>query len=277
MTTPLCIYHGNCPDGFTAAWVVRAAMEGLLSDGCDFHPGVYGEEPPDCTDRNVIMVDFTYPNDQMLAIASQAGTLTVLDHHQTAIANCNGLDDPDLAHVQCWLDMDRSGARITWDYFFDGDAVPDIVTHVEDRDLWRWALDGTKDYFAALTSRPYTFEDWDEAARTPLAEMLAEGRAINRYRDQLIAQAVVTASYEEVAGVLMPVVNCPYAYASDVAGVLAERDDLGLAGYYYDNRAAGVRSWGLRSTDDGPDVAVLAEKLGGGGHKHAAGFRTELP
>lgn len=23
---PLCIYHGNCADGFTAAWIVRKAL-----------------------------------------------------------------------------------------------------------------------------------------------------------------------------------------------------------------------------------------------------------
>jgi nanoRNase/pAp phosphatase (c-di-AMP/oligoRNAs hydrolase) len=85
----------------------------------------------------------------------------------------------------------------------------------------------------------------------------------------------------------MPVVNCPYSYASDVAGILAadarieaypgHETQLKVAAYYFDNHAAGVRSWGLRSTEDGPDVAKLAEKNRGGGHKHAAGFRTELP
>ena len=32
------------------------------------------------------------------------------------------------------------------------------------------------------------------------------------------------------------------------------------------------RSVSLRSRDDGPNVATIAEKLGGGGHEHAAGF-----
>jgi hypothetical protein len=285
---PTCIYHGNCPDGFTAAWIVKGAMEGLLADGCDFHPGVYGEDPPNCSGRSVYMVDFTYGPDQMHALSKAASNLVVLDHHQTAIANCAATSNDSNTTVH--LDMNRSGARITWDYFYGDEQPPDIVSFVEDRDLWRWALDGTKDYFAALTSRPYTFEAWDEAAATPLAEMLAEGRAINRYRDQLIDQAVATAAFAEVPGAgWMPVVNCPYAYASDVAGILAadariemlpDPDPgipLKVAAYYFDNHAAGVRSWGLRSTEDGPDVAKLAEKNGGGGHKHAAGFRTELP
>lgn len=34
---PLCIWHGNCQDGFGAAWSVRHA----LGDGVEFHAGVY--------------------------------------------------------------------------------------------------------------------------------------------------------------------------------------------------------------------------------------------
>ena len=32
----MCIYHGNCADGFGAAWVVRKALGEI-----DFHPGKY--------------------------------------------------------------------------------------------------------------------------------------------------------------------------------------------------------------------------------------------
>ena len=41
--------------------------------------------------------------------------------------------------------------------------------------------------------------------------------------------------------------------------------------YYYD--LGECRFFGLRSAPDGLDVAEIAEKFGGGGHKHAAGFR----
>ena len=53
---PLCIYHGNCADGFTAAW----AVHGKFGDQLDYHPGIYGQEPPDVTGRDVVMVDFSY-------------------------------------------------------------------------------------------------------------------------------------------------------------------------------------------------------------------------
>jgi nanoRNase/pAp phosphatase (c-di-AMP/oligoRNAs hydrolase) len=273
MSVPLCIYHGGCPDGFTAAWVVRGAMEGLLTDGCDFHPGVYGQDPPDCTGRSVYTVDFTYPREVMMDIAETAAQLTVLDHHQTAIENCASIKI--VANVT--LDMNRSGARLAWDHFYGPEDPPDIVRFVEDRDLWRFAYPETKDYHAALTSRPYTFEAWDEIAGMRLDTILTEGVAISRYRDQLIAQAVANADYGEVAGVVMPVANCLYAIGSDVAGALADRSMERVAAYYLDDHKNGVRQWGLRSTPDGPDVAAMAETMGGGGHKHAAGFKTPIP
>ncbi len=42
----LCIYHGNCADGFGAANIVRLA----LNKKVDFYPGVY-QMPPRNTQR----------------------------------------------------------------------------------------------------------------------------------------------------------------------------------------------------------------------------------
>jgi hypothetical protein len=40
----MCIYHGNCADGFGAAWVVRKALGEI-----DFHGAKYQEPPPALT------------------------------------------------------------------------------------------------------------------------------------------------------------------------------------------------------------------------------------
>lgn len=271
--TPLCIYHANCPDGFTAAWVVSRYYRDTFGEEVELHPGVYGTEPPDVTDRIVFLVDFTYPREHMNTIARHAKSLVVLDHHQTAQANCADLDDsfPNIV-----LDMDRSGAHITWDFLHPGVDPPDIVRYVEDRDLWRFKLPGTPLYFAALTSHPYTLDAWDEISATPTNVMVDQGVAIERYRQRLIETCVANAGTATVCGVEMPVTNAPYAIASDVAGELARNHPGKVAAYYVDVLATGQRHWGLRSTDDGPDVAEMGETAGGGGHKHAAGFRVPL-
>jgi phosphoesterase RecJ-like protein len=39
----------------------------------------------------------------------------------------------------------------------------------------------------------------------------------------------------------------------------------------------GQRKVSLRATDGRIDVSIIARKLGGGGHRQAAGFTTDLP
>jgi phosphoesterase RecJ-like protein len=39
----------------------------------------------------------------------------------------------------------------------------------------------------------------------------------------------------------------------------------------------GMRKVSLRSTDGRVDVSIIARGLGGGGHRQAAGFTTDLP
>jgi nanoRNase/pAp phosphatase (c-di-AMP/oligoRNAs hydrolase) len=71
---------------------------------------------------------------------------------------------------------------------------------------------------------------------------------------------------------MVPVVNCPGVIASDLLGELAEGNPF-AAGY---QDIGTRRNWSLRSTDAGEDVSKIAEQLGGGGHRNAAGFSTTL-
>ena len=142
---PICIYHGNCADGFCAAWTVRKALRGDV----DFHAGVYQNQPPDVTGRDVILTDFSYKRAELERIVERAKSVLILDHHKTAQAELEGL--PGAVTV---FDMDRSGARITWDHYFPGEAPPDLLLHIEDRDLWRFALPGTREIQANVFSYP---------------------------------------------------------------------------------------------------------------------------
>ena len=47
----MCIYHGNCADGFGGVWAVRRA----LGDNVEFIAAKHGDVPPDVTGRNVVI------------------------------------------------------------------------------------------------------------------------------------------------------------------------------------------------------------------------------
>ncbi|MFT8033799.1 hypothetical protein ACMYMK_23185, partial [Salmonella enterica subsp. enterica serovar Enteritidis] len=70
----LCIYHHNCADGFTAAWVVRKAhREGLIKGPLSFHGGVHQDPPPpEVSGKHVLLVDFSYKGEDLEWVLSEA-------------------------------------------------------------------------------------------------------------------------------------------------------------------------------------------------------------
>src|SRR5690606_42021204 len=77
---PLCIYHGGCDDGFGAAFAVNLFFAGDV----EFHYGVYHEDPPDVSGRDVLLVAFSYERAVIDRMANQARSLVILDHHTSA-------------------------------------------------------------------------------------------------------------------------------------------------------------------------------------------------
>lgn len=258
----ICIYHGNCADGFGAAWAVRKALGEI-----DFVPGVYGNTPPDVTDRDVFMVDFSYPRQVLIEMARQAKSIVVLDHHQTAATQLVGLP----SNVHTVFDMERSGAMLAWDYFHPGVAPPTLLLHIQDRDLWRFALPHTREIQANVFSFPYDFAVWDSLMAEDVSRLVSDGMAIERKHHKDIAELVrVMAREIDIGGHRVPAASLPYTMVSDAAGMMAVGRPF--AACYWDTPDG--RVFGLRSSSDGLDVALIAQQYGGGGHKHAAGFRV---
>lgn len=287
MNKLLCVYHGNCADGFGAAWAVREYCR-RTGVPVEFHAGMYGAEPPDMTDRHVVMVDFSYKRPVLLELAASARSIVILDHHKTAAADLAGFPEP--APVAEWresleagysatliaalFDMDRSGAGMTWDFFFPDEPRPVLIDHIEDRDLWRFKLDGTREIQAAVFSLPYDFDVWDGLMAADLHSLRAEGAAIERKHFKDIREFIeATAHRMTIAGHDVPALNAPYFWSSDASHIMSEGEPF-AACYWHD--ATGT-VFSLRSANDGADVSEIAAGFGGGGHKHAAGFKMSGP
>ena len=273
MSKILCVYHGNCADGFGAAWAVRHA----LGDSVEFHAGVYGNPPPDVAGRGVILVDFSYKRPILIELAQKATWLRVIDHHKTAAEDLHELwREPALdgRAVEVLFDMERSGAGLAWDVFHPGTPRPPLIDHIEDRDLWRFKLDGTREIQAAVFSYPYDFGVWDGLmAPEALPVLRAAGVALERKHfkdlDELLA---VTQRTMRLGGHVVPVANLPYTFTSDAGHRMAQGHPF--AACYWDTPDGRVFS--LRSTADGLDVSAVAKSYGGGGHRRAAGFRMPI-
>lgn len=287
---PLCIYHGNCADGFTSAWAVWRKH----GEEFDYFAGIYGEEPPDVLGRDVYLVDFSYKRDVLQDMATRARSIIVLDHHKTAQADLAPFTDIGLSScleeevvhlkfegkpaIAARFDMDKSGAMLAWEHFHPGKAAPELVRYVQDRDLWRFALPGSREVSAYIFAHEYTFENWDylRSVIEPHEErqnVIYAGAAIEKKHHKDVAELVAKSKRRmDIGGVSVPVANLPYTMSSDAGHLMAQGEPF--AACYFDT--ATHRIFSLRSADDGMDVSEIAAAQGGGGHARAAGFQLPL-
>lgn len=259
----ICIYHGNCPDGFGAAYAVWKRF----GDEVEYYPATHGGLPPDVADRDVIMVDFSYRRSVLLQMLSVCNSMIILDHHKTAQADLAELDHPKLTTV---FDMDRSGAIITWDHYHPDTKIPTLLQHIQDRDLWQWKLSASRAVLTALDTHPHKFEVWDNLWVDELANV---GKHMLVYYQYMIDDMKSSADLMQLDGHTVPIINAPYFMASDLGNILAQGHPFAVI---YSVDAAGVR-YSLRSAEGGMDVSEIAKSHGGGGHFHAAGFGTLTP
>ena len=269
MNKPLVIYHGKCADGFAAAW----CFWDQYKDQYEYHAGVYGKEPPDVTDRLVFMVDFSYKRDVVEQMIKKAKSVVLIDHHKTAIA-----DLADLPGLNFYTDLERSGATLAWAFLNSDKDIserPLLLGHIEDRDLWRFKLSGTREIQSFVFSHEYDFEQWDrmmKADHVELLKMTASGAAIERKHQKDVAELVsVCERRMTIGGVNVPVASLPYTMVSDAANIMSKNEPF--AACYWDTEDS--RIFGLRSVEGGMDVSTIALQYGGGGHEHAAGFKVD--
>ena len=266
MTQALIIYHKNCADGFTAAWVAHRAFGSgeLLAAN-------YGDAPPDVKGRDVVIADFSYPRDVLLDMKAQAQSLVVLDHHKTAKDALEGLDF-------CVFDVEECGASLTWKHYHPGVSLPPIVRYVKDRDLWLWKQFRSKEVSAYIGSLDQTLDGWD-LLHTDLLDRekefvtcVAAGDAILRSQHREMLRMAKDATDVRIHGVSVRAANAP-VLISETGDHLVKTSPSGVSGLWHVK--GDTAYWSLRS-DGRVDVADLARGYGGGGHPKAAGFKIPV-
>jgi len=300
---PLVIYHADCTDGYGAAFAAWLK----LGDEAEYVPMNYNSINPadlaDLTDdREVYILDFSLPRVQMESVFRLAKRVVWLDHHKTAFEMwCSKAPDlfftihkeaDDQKHIV--LDDCKSGALLAWEYFHPGTEVPMLIQHIDDRDRWVWALNGSAELHAALGAmQPWSFEKWQDvfelASDRGMLDLYTEGAAILRAQKQHVERMAKQARKCRIiktepkpngehweANVLVDALGLAVnasLHQSEVGHELANQSSTyGLVWYV----AADCRvRCSLRSNGD-YDVSSIARSFGGGGHRNAAGFETDI-
>ena len=250
------LYHAECADGFGAAWAIWKQYP-----SAKFIPVKHGNPPPgDLKDQRVVIVDFSYSRPILESMAAEAKDLIILDHHITAEKALTGLP-------YAYFDLKKSGAVLGWEWAH-GSSAPWLLQYIQDKDLWNWALPGSREINAAIASYPFDFERWDGFIQSDLEQ---EGRAILRYEQELVGKLAAQAVMVDFQGLVIPAVHSAIL-TSQVGERLSPHHPFCLIWHDRDGR----RYFSMRSREDGTDVGTIAASFGGGGHTHAAGFSIPL-
>lgn len=265
-------------DGFASAMILNLFLKSINeAQNALFFPAQYKETPlPEESlyeDADVYILDFSYPKETLEKIKSKAKSIVVLDHHESAQRNLDGLE-------YAIFDMEKSGATLTWQFFFPDKPVPEFIKHIEDRDLWGGKHNNepsieTNKIIAALGSYEKEFDLWESFLdKENLQDLKEEGKHILRYKQETVkkvTKAIIADSSNDrinIAGHMVRCINCTHL-ASEICGELCKGEKF--AATY--SCSKGKKRFSLRSEKDvGENVAIIAEKFGGGGHENASGF-----
>jgi uncharacterized protein len=278
-----CLYHGNCDDGFGAAYAVWKRW----GDDVVYLPCIHGDPPPELPRQSsILMVDFSYKRETIKLLSALHKRIVILDHHKTAEEELAPFCSPGMTgftpqgvyyykdSVVALFNMNKSGARLAWEFAHYDEPIPYMLELIEDRDLWRFAFDETKAFSASLRTYPMIFTVWD-AISNNVVDHIKEGKNILRCHNANVGRFIKETYFALIGGHLVPVVNVPYHYASDAASMLLEHHKDAAFAVAWFRRADGKFQFSLRSEDSRADVSEIAKKYGGGGHRNAAGFQVE--
>lgn len=259
----IVIYHGGCRDGFGGAWAARKKF----GNKADYIPAFDRFAPPrEFKGKEIYLIDYTYTPDVIKRFAKNNVRVTAIDHHITAEKAVKMTERYSFS-------LHNSGAVLAWKYFHPGKKVPMLLRIVEDSDLWKWKIPRAKEILASIDLIKIDFSSWDKIAKDleiakKRSRYAEQGSLILRYEKRLLDEMLPGAELVKFAGHKAYAINAPHHFVDDLGHALSH-GRLSLAAVWREQ--GGEIRISLRS-DGSVDVAKIAQKFGGGGHKRSAGF-----
>ena len=269
------IYHANCSDGSGSAFVAWLSLQETAS----YISMEHGKLPTieQIKDKNILVADFSFINENFTYVKQHAKNLIILDHHITAFHELKNT-------AGCFFDMQRSGAKLTWDYFnLNNKSCPEFIKYIEDRDLWKWEFISSKAFTASLSQFEQTNgrDNFDFRNYTKLLdpkivqEFITKGIFILKDLTAYLAQQADLAQANLFIDKNNKSWKIKHLYLekpelrSEIAETIYGDPNIDFIMLWY--KEDDKYKVSLRSATD-TDVASIARQFGGGGHKNAAGF-----
>ncbi len=269
MSSIFVIYHQNCPDGFSSAWVAwkkfknKAQYLGLRDNRNVWSHNVNNSE--------FYFLDVAPNKERVKKLKKNNNRVVVIDHHLTSKKVLALADD------YRWDDQ-HSACVLTWHYFFPRKKIPKFLLYVEDEDLWRWKLPYAREIMSYREIISFDFREWSKLVRkvenyASRRSLIKQGKAIYLYKQKIIREITQRAHLVKFHKWTALAVEVPFVdLISEIGNALLEKHPpLSLICLVNKN----YKKVSLRS-DGSVNVAQIAEQYGGGGHFRAASFTLNL-
>jgi oligoribonuclease NrnB/cAMP/cGMP phosphodiesterase (DHH superfamily) len=270
-------------DGLASAYVATKYFDKIEQDYICL-PIQYGEDIYEVlsscisTSNYLYFLDFSTDRNILLDLSKMYKTITILDHHKTAQENLKDIDT--IENITCVFDMNRSGAMITYDYFFpirnkEHESLRYVISYVQDRDLWNWKLPYSKEISEFLNFKTdgtiNSFRNIVEDFDVDNAIMI--GSTLLNVKTKAVNKKVKNFRCINIDGIEIVALNAT-ENISEIGNTLCINESKVSMMYFITEDLSVVLSF--RSLDILPDASVLAKKFGGGGHRNACGATISI-
>lgn len=261
------IYHAHCQDGFGSAY---AAYQKFGDSASYIEASDRINPPAGLVDKELYILDYSYPKEVLLSLEKTNNKLVVIDHHISVEEAVKSLKE----YV---FSQEHSGSYLSWEYFV-GTEIPSFITLLEIIDLKKDSSHEYTDIITYILSKPLTFNSYRELHLdfedpSKFEKIKEIGKSQNDYLELIIAMVTSNPDFVEFEGYTVPCVNfsLPINERTIALQELYEKYPPFAMSYRIDG---GMIKVALRGNGD-VDLASIAVKYGGGGHRNSAGFGVQ--
>ena len=281
------VFHHNDADGRMSATIIKTVhpdaemVEIKYGYNEDYFIWKYGGK---CYDF-IFVVDFSLTPEHMELLQQLAIKKFVwVDHHKSAKEKLPELWASD--KIGGLRDLNKSGCRLTWEWFNPHKKAPYAVLLVEDYDLWKFKYgDETKqfaeavqywnanDFYHLLTSDIADSLIWN----TYIYDIIDDGEILLEHKMKRIEKQL-----EKVKMMRFEDYNCGIINSTTDISMLGNEMlekiqdcEIALICQVKFDKPSPYVVISMRSKEP-IDVSVIAKKYGGGGHAGSAGFEMSM-
>jgi oligoribonuclease NrnB/cAMP/cGMP phosphodiesterase (DHH superfamily) len=275
MSKTVALYHKDCNDGTTAAAVVLSKFPESKCFPVAYN---YNLEQIQNIIKEIDSETAVYTVDCGIGakeILNAGFKVTTIDHHIGAKEEFEFLAKEN-SNFTFIFDNTKSGASLTWSYFYPEKEIPELVKLVEDSDLFIHKYGQNS---LCVHSYLSIFQNMPEKVIPLLSSDLSEVKNIGSFIVQYIKkkmdeQLEFLPINIRVGEHLVPVYNIATTYKNNVGNIFSKKLNKTIGVFNITGGSVKISFRGVAGQK--PDALTLAKILGGGGHETASSATIPL-